>query len=146
MLLDDERLIWACVEPMIIKTRGRSGPEKLMAYGEMSDGQRALFIFQVLYGHMKHGINGFYDHISYLTSQMDIWSALKSGMRYFGLDEMADLIGKMEEVYVCRAEGRVDPVAAEDLDAIYRKLLPALVMSISERIRNHPEDFLRLED
>jgi len=146
MLLDDERLIWTCVEPMIRTTRGKSGTDKLMPYREMNNGQRSLFIFRVLYGHMNHGINGFYDHISYLTAQMDIWSALKSGMRYFGSDEMVDLIGKMEEVYVCRAEDRADQAVTEDMNDIYRMLLPALVTSIAERVRNQPEDFIRLED
>jgi hypothetical protein len=144
--LEDERLIWAYAEPDINKVRGKSGPEKLQVFRELSDGQRALFMFQVLYGHMEHGTNGFYDQISYLADQMDIWAALRSGMRYFEADEMYDLIGKMEKGYTCRAEGRSDKETMEELDEIYRKLIPALVRSIAERIRSHPDNFLLLED
>lgn len=146
MMLDDERLIWVCVEPVISKARGKSGSEKLKVYRQLSDGQRALFMFQVLHGHMEHGTNGFYDYIAYLVDQMDVWSALKSGMRYFGSDGMLDLIGKMEEGYARRAEGRLDEAITEEMDEIYRKLIPVLLRGIAERIRSQPDDFLRLEE
>jgi hypothetical protein len=77
--LDDERVIWNCVEPAISKVRGKSVAEKLQVFRQLSDGQRVLFMFQVLHGHMEHGINGFYDHISYLADQMDIWLARNQG-------------------------------------------------------------------
>jgi hypothetical protein len=146
MEIGDERLIWTCVEPVIQKVRGKSGLEKLQVFRQLGDGQRALFMFQVLHGHMEHGTNGFYDQISYLAEQMNIWPALKSGMRYFGLDGMHDLIGKMEEDYSCRADGYADMAIMEKLDDMYRKLIPASVKSVAERIRSHPEEFLSVED
>jgi hypothetical protein len=103
-------------------------------------------MFQVLNGHMAHGTNGFYDHIAYLADQMDIWSALKSGMRYFGADGMLALIGKMEEGYVSRAEGRLGEAITGEMDEIYRKLIPVLVRGVAARIRSNPDDFIRLED
>lgn len=146
MELDDERLIWVSVEPFIEKARGRSGLEKLKVFGELSDGQRALFMFQVLHGHMEHGTNGFYDHIAYLADQMDIWLALRSGMRYFEAEGMIDLIGKMEKGFARRAEGRLDEAITEGIDEIYRKMIPVLVRDVAQRIRSHPEDFIRLDD
>lgn len=146
MELEDEKLIWACVEPVIQKVRGRSGLEKLQVFRKLGDGQRALFMFQVLHGHMEHGINGFYDQVSYLAEQMNIWSALKSGMRYLGFDAMIDLIGKMEDDYARKADGRADNAAAEELDDIYRNLIPSAIRGVADRIRSHPEDFLPGED
>ncbi len=143
---DDQRLIGACAEPVIKLVRGRSGPEKLQVFRKLSDGQRALFMFQVLHGHMEHGIKGFYDHIAYLADQMDVWAALKSGMRYFGADGMLDFIGKMEEGYARKAKGCLDEAIMEGMDEIYRKLIPVLVGDVAERIRSQPDDFIPLED
>lgn len=142
MGLEDDKLIWACVEPVMQKVRGRSGLEKLQVFRNLGDGQRALFMFQVMYGHMQHGTDVFYDHISYLAEQMNIWSALKSGMRYFGLEEMMVLIGRMEDNYACKEDGCADKKITEELDDIYRKLIPAAVKVVAERVRSHPDDFL----
>jgi hypothetical protein len=53
----------------------------------------------VLYGHTNNGIPQFFDQISYLADRLDIWSALKSGVKYFDDIEMLGLIEKMETAY-----------------------------------------------
>jgi hypothetical protein len=146
MELDDEKIIWECVGPVIQKVRGKSGLEKLQVFRQLGEGQRALFMFQVLHGHMEHGTKGFYDQVSYLAEQMNIWAALKSGIRYFGLDEMLDLIENMEEDYDRRADGHADKAITEKLDDTYRKLIPAAVKGVAQRMRSHPEDFLGFDD
>ena len=144
--LEDEKLIWACADPVIQKVRGRSGLEKLQVFRKLGDGQRAVFMFQVMYGHMEHGVNGFYHQVSYLAEQMNIWPALIMAMRYFGFDEMIDLIGKMEDDYAGKADGRADKAITQKLDDVYRNLIPAAVKAVAERIRSNPADFILLED
>ncbi len=144
--LENERLIWACAEPFVMKTRGRSGSEKLAVYRELSGGQRSLYLFQVLYGHAGNGLGEFYAHISYLTGQLDIFAALKAAMRYFGDSPMLELVGKMESVFAARAKGEDDPESLEELNKLYRQYLPGTIAHISAHIRSHPEVFLQLEE
>ncbi len=55
-MLDDEKLIWICVEPIIRKVRGKDPGVKSQVIMQLNNGQRALFLFQVLYGHTNNGI------------------------------------------------------------------------------------------
>ncbi|HWQ71980.1 MAG TPA: hypothetical protein VN370_06620 [Desulfitobacteriaceae bacterium] len=64
------------------------------------NGQRALFLFQVLYGHANNGIPQFFTQVSYFADRLDIWAALKSRMKYFDDTEMLGLIEKMETAYL----------------------------------------------
>ena len=77
---------------------------------------------------------------------MNIWPALIMAMRYFGFDEMIDLIGKMEDDYAGKADGRADKAITQKLDDVYRNLIPAAVKAVAERIRSNPADFILLED
>jgi DNA-binding GntR family transcriptional regulator len=67
-------------------------------------------------------------------------------MRFFVADEMYELIGNMEQGYVLRAEGNADKELMDEIDEIYRRLIPALFKGIVDRIRRDPEAFIRFED
>ena len=54
--LDDEALIWVCVEPIVQKVRGKDPVIKSQVVMQLNTGQRALFLFQVLHGHANNGI------------------------------------------------------------------------------------------
>ncbi len=134
--LDDQQLIWACVEPAILKARGKDPETKSRVIKQLNDGQRALFLFQVLYGHMHSGTAQFFGYLSYLTDQLDIWAAIKSSMKYFGDMEMADFIEKMERAYTAKN------IPLDELDAAYQKLIPETVRRIGACIRRNPHEFI----
>ncbi|OPX87128.1 MAG: hypothetical protein A4E54_01791 [Pelotomaculum sp. PtaB.Bin117] len=58
-MLDDEKTLWICVGPIIRKVRGKDLGKKSQAIMQLNNGQRALFLFQVLYGHANNGIAHF---------------------------------------------------------------------------------------
>ncbi len=97
---------------------------------------RALFLFQVLYGHEDGGISGFFRQISYLTGTLDVWPALKSAFRYFGDREMLSLVEKMETAY--SNEMTSEAVIAE-LDRLYAARISETARRIASRIRENPE-------
>jgi hypothetical protein len=142
-MLEDDKLIWACVEPNILKVRGKDPNTKSNVFAQLSGGQRALFMFQVLYGHMHNGSSRFFDQISYLADHLDIWAALKLAMNYFGESDMAGLIEKMEKAYATK--GIANEMLSQ-LDALYQNAIPAALKRIGEYIRNHPAEFIKFED
>jgi len=97
--LDDHALPWACIEPVIQQIRGKNFMMKSQVYIQLTTGQRALLMFQVLYGHTHNGIAEFYDHTSYFLAEPGIWDQFKDGMKYFGENTMLQLIEEMEEMY-----------------------------------------------
>ncbi|SDM85477.1 DMP19 family protein [Acetanaerobacterium elongatum] len=97
--LNDVSLIWACIEPTITQIRGKSYIVKSEAYATLNPGQRALLMFQVLYGHTSNGIEEFYFHLSYLLSNKDVWSQLKKGMQYFEDFDMLQILEDMDVIF-----------------------------------------------
>jgi hypothetical protein len=139
-VMSDEALIVLCVAPVIRATRGRDPETKARVFQNLRAGQRALFLFQVLYGHAGQGIGPFFEHISYLTEALDVWSALKSAFRYFGDAEMLALVEEMEAAF-----SRKGDLPLKELDARYAAQISVTIHRIATRIRNHPADFFDLE-
>ncbi len=139
--LEDDKLIWMFVEPIILKTRGKDPSVKAQVYLPLKDGQRALFLFQVMYGHAGNGIIHFFSHISYLTDRLDLWAALKSAMKYFNDTDMLGLVEKMEIVYRAQTSQDQKLPTLEELDLLYREFIPQTLKRISACIRNNPEEF-----
>ncbi len=97
--LNDVSLIWTCIGPTITQIRGKDFVVKSEAYAPLNPGQRALLMFQVLYGHSSNGVEEFFSHLSYLLINKGVWSQLKKGMKYFGDYDMAQILEKMDIVY-----------------------------------------------
>lgn len=144
--LDDEKLIWLCVEPLIRNARAKAPEVKLAVFRQLNGGQKALFSFQTLYGHANQGISRFFLQISYMTDTLDIWSALKSSMKYFGDSEMLTLIDKMEQLYYSDLKLNENIVLLNELDILYRDRITETVKLIGSYIRNNSDVFIQHED
>ena len=145
-ILDDEKLIWACVEPIVLQVRGKDPETKLQIIRWLKRGQQALFMYQILYGHASHSVSSFIYQISYLAERLDIWSALKSGMDYFHDSEMRSLIEKMESAYNAIMKQNTDTASLNELDEMYRERLPATLKLVGTFIRGNPGEFMQFED
>lgn len=145
-LLDDETLIWVCVEPIVQKARGKDPGIKSQIIKQLNPGQQALFLFQVLHGHANHGILPFFNQISYLADRLDIWSALKSGMNYFNDMDMLRLIEKMEIAYYETTKQSENTIVLDELGRLYRQRIPLTLKRIGSYIRENSAEFIQLED
>ncbi len=139
--LEDEKLVWMFVEPIISKTRGKAPNLKAQVYMSLNSGQRALFMFQVMYGHAGNGIFQFFSHISYLTPRLDLWSALKSAMQYFNDTDMLGLVEKMEIAYSDQLSQAQNVPSLEELNQSYCELIPQTLKRIGAFLRNNPDEF-----
>lgn len=140
-MLDDEKLIWICVEPIVLKVRGKDPGIKSQVIMQLNNGQRALFLFQVLYGHANNGILQFFTQVSYLADRLDIWAALKSGMKYFSDTEMLGLIEKMETAYYEVTKQSENTILLDELERLYKERIPLTLKRIGSFIRNNPAEF-----
>ena len=81
--IDDVAIIWKFAEPLIRDVRGKDPSTKKQGFVQLKEGQRALFMFQVLFGHAGNGTRAFFEYVSHLLGSLDVWSALTSAMKYF---------------------------------------------------------------
>lgn len=141
-MLDDEQLIWKCVEPIIQKVRGRNPTIKSQVVMQLNNEQRALFVFQVLYGHANDGILSFFKQISYLADRLDIWDALKSAMEFFNDAEMLSIIKKMETAYYVTVEHRENTIPMDELDGLYAERIPFTLQQVGSFVRHNPAEYM----
>jgi len=148
--LDDISLVWECIEPVIQPIRGSDIRVKLTVYEKLAPPQRALMMFQVLYGHTHGGITQFYNHFTHILTKPGVWQQFKAGLKYFGDNNMSQILEEMEEAYklaVSKQDGEQELyVTINQLDARFREAVPETVKQVGQYIRNHPEDFARIVD
>ncbi len=144
--LDDAALIWRCVEPSIREVRGKDPNTKSQAMQRLNGSQRALFLFQVLYGHAGNGAAAFFAQIAYLAETLDFFSALKSAMKFFNDEEMLRIVEQFERAYsALRQSQPVSPQELAELDQMYSERIPDTLHRTAAYIRTHPAEFLSLE-
>lgn len=163
--LDDASLIWACTEPTILKIRGKNFTIKTDAYTHLSIGQRALLMFQIMYGHTSTGVVEFYCLIPYLPSKSGIWQELKKGMEYFKDYSMLHLLGEMEgDYYALEEKRRREGIERLDIcinsldknaellssikqhDIMFHETIQKTIKLIGTYIRNNPTEFIQFQE
>jgi hypothetical protein len=163
--LNDVSLIWTCIEPTIQQIRGKNFAIKSEAYSHLNTGQRALLMFQMLYGHTSKGVEEFYSHLSYLLSNKGVWAQLKKGIQYFGDYDMMQILEKMgigfqsletkefkesAEQHNGLAPG-IDKNAelSASMNLLNKSLsdtLPLTIQLVATYIRNHADEFVQIND
>jgi hypothetical protein len=139
--MDDGELIWACVEPIVKRMRAKTFNIKSEVYGGLNRGQRGLFMFQMLRGHLDGGVEELFRNLSYLLCRPEVWRELKGAFDYFGCDDMAALIGAMELLYNEINNGKRPAEQIKAADARLLGLLPGAEKLIAGYIRSHPLEF-----
>ncbi len=162
--LDNASIIWACIEPTVMKIRGKDFKVKRDAYDELTAGQRALLMFQIIYGHSSSGILQFFSYVPYVPSGKGIWHELKKAMEYFKDYSMQEIFAEMEKDYIALEEKshvlgteRIDlsissiedkselALAIGQHDKLYREAIPETIKLIGIYIRNNPSEFVQLD-
>lgn len=160
--LDDERLGWACMEPTLLQIRGKDISVKTEAISRLTQGQRALCMFRVLYDHAKHSASEYYAWISYLLDKPDYWSGVIGGLRFFGDTSMIRVLEKTKEVLESRNAKlglQWSDASLNDLDrdqellnavtVLFERFLeiaPDIHKQIRTYIRSNPQHFVIIEN
>ncbi|MFJ7932499.1 hypothetical protein [Peribacillus sp. NPDC096448] len=167
--LADEALLNACFKPLILEYKKRmakqpenSSISKELFYKELTTGQKALFVFHVYYDHAIESKCEFYWWSAYFMAQPKIWSAIKTGLQYFGEEPMYLLLEETELVlkkYNCPNTLEKFAVTREDLDSTgelsesinplhikFNETARLTIKRISDFIRYNHENFLIIEE
>ena len=160
--MEPAALVTACIEPTLQQIHGKNATVKSQVTAQLTPGQRALFLFRVLYDHAGTSAGDLYCWISYLLGESQTWLAIKAGSRYFGDDEMLQLLEALEKVLGGRRhqeDGERRDVLPWDLDddpelfasvsslnARFHEIVPNTIKLMGVYIRNHPGEFVLIED
>ncbi|MFC9540709.1 hypothetical protein ACFTQ7_12575 [Lysinibacillus sp. NPDC056959] len=89
-----------CFEPLIKIYKVRMSEEtnicvKEHFYEELSEGQKALFMFNVYYTHISESLIEFYWWSAYFMAQPKSWAAIKACLNYFNDESFLLLLEKI---------------------------------------------------
>ncbi|MFO1442697.1 hypothetical protein KDN24_05650 [Bacillus sp. Bva_UNVM-123] len=131
-------------------------------YEQLTEGQRALFMFYAYYNHVSKSIYEFYWWSAYFMAQPKSWSALKAGIGYFQDESMLSLLEKIEQVLkkhnhpnsldhftVTREvldENKELLASIESLHEIFENLSPLTIRTINDYIEKNLQEFLEIEN
>ncbi|MBH5319890.1 hypothetical protein I6N90_18995 [Paenibacillus sp. GSMTC-2017] len=161
--MNDFELGAACFKP-IIQAYKRAQVENedfvTTVYSDLSDGQKALFIFWTYYSHVKVSEADCYYWSALYMAQPERWTGLFRGLQFFEDRHTLPLVEEMDVLLKGRNHPRSldhfdvsyedineDPRLKEEISIFYEKLLDALPVTIgiiSRYIREHPSKFFEL--
>ena len=153
-----EKLVRACMEPVIGRMRRKSPVAKEQAYEEITEGQRAVFLFMMAADHASASIIDYYCWLSHLIGEEDTWFAVKASLAYVGAHTMLSLWEETESLVLARWQEAGLRLAArpDDLDedqalraaierqyAAFSAELPRVFALLAAYIRTRPAEFVR---
>ena len=139
----------ACFEPLVpvyqegMRQQDGREPQEYRAsfFKQLSQGQRALFIFFSYYDHAIRSYEEF-KRISYYYLSQQIFGAVRKGAKYFHDNNMSLLLQRAEQVI--SASGETEAT----LDEIYqwlRDIAPCTSTIIGTFIKENPAEFICFE-
>jgi hypothetical protein len=159
--LCDERLGSACMEPTFQQIRGKSPSIKSEVISKLTDGQKALCMFRVMYDHSRNSEGEYYAWLSYMQDLPGYWTGVMGGIRFFGDEEMCLLLQEtkafLEErnkrLGVQWADLSItdldrDPELFSEISGLFERFQHISADShrlIGEYIRSHPGEFVEIE-
>jgi hypothetical protein len=160
--LDPITLAQKCIEPTLQQLHAILPPtERWQIISQLTPGQQALFLFHVLYDHAGDSAADLYICVSQLLAEPHKWSAIKASSRYFGDDSMLQLLEQLEVTLQSRHQKESIEQAAlpwdldrypqlntslMQLNATYHEIALTSLKLMGTYIRNHPDEFVLLED
>jgi hypothetical protein len=152
-----EMLVRTCMEPVIDRMRRKPPEIKEKVYADITEGQRAVFLFMMAADHASASPTDYYCWLSHLIGEEDTWSAVKSSLAYVGAHAMLQLWEETELLVLSRWQEAGLRLAAspDDLDedrelrqairrqyAAFTAELPRVFSSLAAYVRERPSEFI----
>ncbi|WP_052737942.1 hypothetical protein [Bacillus sp. SA1-12] len=167
-LLKHKNISQACFKPLITIYKNRIAAQtsvtemKEKFYEELSDGQRALFMFYAYYNHVIRSPVELYWWSANFMAQPKSWSAIKASIEYFDDQSMLILLTNVESVLIAHDHPNTlknFSVKREDLEqnnglktsfnSFYESLVNSsaeMICRINRYIKDHHQHFIEFED
>ncbi len=156
-----------CFEPLIKLYKKKVAEQtdfnriKEQFYEELSEGQRALFMFYVFYKHVSKSHIEFFWWSAYLMAQPKSWSAIKAGIKYFKDESMHSLLEKIElelkrhhypetlETFSIKREdldqNKVLLASIKSLYSLFEHTSPLTIKKINNCIAKNLQEYVEIE-
>ncbi|MCL1699550.1 hypothetical protein [Lysinibacillus sp. Bpr_S20] len=155
-----------CFEPLIKIYKVRMSEETTIGvkehfYEELTEGQRALFMFNVYSNHISKSLIEFYWWSAYFLAQPKIWASIKSCFTYFHDEPFLLLLEKIEQELkrhnhpttlenfaITRDELNDNNelhASFESLYAIFENIYPTTIEKINTFIEKNLQEFIQIE-
>ncbi|WP_053482014.1 hypothetical protein [Lysinibacillus sp. FJAT-14745] len=131
-------------------------------YEELTEGQRALFMFYVYYNHISKSHIELYWWSAYFMAQPKKWAALKACFKYFNDEPFLLLLEKIEQELkqhnhpttlenfsITRDElndNKELHASFESLYAIFENINPVTITKINTAIKKNLQEFIQIEN
>lgn len=131
-------------------------------YEELTEGQRALFMFYVYYNHVSKSLIEFYWWSAYFMAQPKNWAALKACFRYFNDESFLLLLEKIEQELkrhnhpitlenftITRDELNQNKdlqASFESLYVIFESIYPTTIKKVNNLIEKNLQEFIQIEN
>lgn len=163
---DDEALFKAVILPTVYEMHsGKSSLNKFEQYQKLTRGQRAVFMFWVLYDHSNKESDQFYTWIPYMRqSEQNYWPELKAGAAITEDEGLLLFLNECEKTFnlLDQMKREYDPnwkhYAHSDLEKYpelrshvrylhlaFEKIVPETISIISNYIRHTPGEFVQIK-
>lgn len=158
--LNSPKLSWLCVEPMLLSVRGQSLDAKKEVYQQLNEGQQALYLFYSYHNHTR-SLAEFYWFSAYNIIDLQSWSGIRKGLRFFHLVELIHVLDEIEVLItdVKKSGETWQEVSPTDLEhnpellqrieplyAAYQKASQGAITTMNEWVLQHQEMFLDVKE
>ncbi|QOS80418.1 hypothetical protein JNUCC31_05770 [Paenibacillus sp. JNUCC31] len=164
---DDEELFRAVILPTVHEMHSGEAPlNKFEVYKKLTLGQRAVFMFWVLYDHSDKEIDQFYTWIPYMReSEQSYWPELKAGVSTIGDEALLLFLNDCEKTFdlLKQVNQKHDPnwkdyfhsdlvkhpelrPYVRSLHLAFEKIVPTTISIIGNYIRNVPNEFVQIKE
>ncbi|MGE7693880.1 hypothetical protein ACQKNC_07145 [Lysinibacillus sp. NPDC094177] len=165
--LNCSNLSQICFEPLIKIYKERMSEEtnigvKERFYEELTEGQRALFMFNVYFNHISKSLIEFYWWSAYFMAQSKKWAALKACFKYFNDEPFLLLLEKIEQALkqhnhpttlenfsITRDELNQNKdlhASFESLYVLFENINPVTLAKINTAVEKNLQDFIQIEN
>ena len=155
-----------CFDPLINIYKVRMSEETQLGvkehfYEELTEGQRALFMFNVYYTHINKSLIEFYWWSAYFMAQPKSWEAIKACFNYFDDEPFLLLLDKIEQELkrhnhpitienfsITRDElnhNKELHASFESLYVMFENIYPTTIKKINNFIEENLQEFIHLK-
>ncbi len=157
--LYSDQLSWLSVKPMLLSVRGKDVHAKAEVYRQLSEGQRALYLFYSYHNHTG-SLAEFYWFSAYYMIEYKAWDEMKNAVRYFEDPEFVRTLGLVYSAIErkLKVEGNWTMAKPQDIEMDlefqaamqtvydrYRKLTPQLIKRMNDWVFARREEYFVLD-
>lgn len=154
--IESPRLSWLCIEPALLSVRAKDLAAKAAVYKDLNEGQQALFLFYAFHNHVQSPAE-LYWFAAYSIIELRSWQELGKGMRYFGNNELVQLLEQTEQVIEAsnKLDGQWKTASPSDLERdmplyqkveqlfdSYMRIVPAAIARMNEHILENKDEYI----